>query len=331
MDGDKSAANRLHHGGGIEENSTLMNSSRKTRPVDKGKLHAFLTFLYDRQQGTCLGRTAKSWLQITVFYIIFYTCLAAFWAACLAVFIKTLDDKVPRYYGKGTIIGINPGMGYQPWLKDDPDSTLVRFNIKDNTTYTKYVDALTAYLSKYSNTNDTRECEGGASNNEDNELACRFDLAIFEPGCTAENSYGFAVGRPCIALSLNRLIGWNPVEYPADSVPEVVRRRYHKGSIAIHCDGNYEPDAEHIGNVTYLPKHGIDGKYFPYKVMNNYHQPIAMVKFENPSKNKVILVECRAYAYNIIHDSTDRLGLVHFELLIEDNMPHNATAVDASR
>jgi sodium/potassium-transporting ATPase subunit beta len=316
---------------GIEENSTLMNS-RTVAKKNKGKLHSFLTFLYDRQHGTCLGRTAKSWLQITVFYIIFYSCLAAFWMACLAVFIKTLDDKVPRYYGKGTIIGINPGMGYQPWLKTDPDSTLIRFNIKDPNSYKKYVNTLNSYLSKYENTNGTRDCSGKESNKDDSELACQFKLnEIVGKACSAENDYGYATGEPCVALSLNRLIGWNPVEYPANSVPEVVRDhdRYQAGSIAVHCDGEYEPDAEHVGKVTYLPPHGIDGKYFPYKVMENYHQPIAMVKFNNAQRNKVILIECRAYAYNIIHDSADRLGLVHFELLIENNEP-TTTTTDAT-
>jgi sodium/potassium-transporting ATPase subunit beta len=43
-----------------------------------------------------------------------------------------------------------------------------------------------------------------------------------------------------------------------------------------------------------------------------------MVKFTNPPLNKLVLVECKAYAYNILHDSADRLGLVHFELLVED-------------
>jgi sodium/potassium-transporting ATPase subunit beta len=35
--------------------------------------------------------------------------LAAFWAVLMALFVFTLDDKVPRWYGKGSIIGINPG------------------------------------------------------------------------------------------------------------------------------------------------------------------------------------------------------------------------------
>lgn len=32
----------------------------------------------------------------------------------------------------------------------------------------------------------------------------------------------------------------------------------------------------------------------------------------------MVLVECRAYAQNIEHDVSSKLGLVNFELLIED-------------
>lgn len=42
-----------------------------------------------------------------------------------------------------------------------------------------------------------------------------------------ENSkYGFLQdGKPCVILSLNRLIGWEPTDYEGDSIPEQVRRR----------------------------------------------------------------------------------------------------------
>lgn len=33
-------------------------------------------------------------------------------------------------------------------------------------------------------------------------------------------------------------------------------------------------DKEFIGKVDYIPEAGIDGKYYPYAVMDNYHQPI---------------------------------------------------------
>uniref|UniRef100_A0A1I8A961 Sodium/potassium-transporting ATPase subunit beta-3 n=1 Tax=Steinernema glaseri TaxID=37863 RepID=A0A1I8A961_9BILA len=308
----------------LEENNALMTNGEKAP-----KKETFATFLFNKDKGTCLGRNAKSWCQILTFYVIFYALLTAFWMACLAIFLNTLDLKVPRYYGKGTIIGINPGVGYQPWLKDDPDSTLISFNVKNEKSYEKYVAALDEYLSKYENLNNTRVCGSDESNsqaisygkvNEKNPLpACQFDLNIFkEAGCSKENDYGFKEGKPCAILSLNRLIGWQPVDYPENSVPEQVRDRYKKNNIAINCDGAYDVDKEHIGKLTYIPAEGISGKYYPYAVMDNYHQPIAMVKFDSLPDNKLVLVECRAYALNIEHDISSRLGLVHFEVMKEN-------------
>ena len=77
----------------------------------------------------------------------------------------------------------------------------------------------------------------------------------------------------------------------------------------------------------------MDAKYFPYRVMANYHQPMvlftmqyntklcplqAMVQFDSIAHNKAVQVECVAYAYNIVHDAQERMGLIHFEILIDD-------------
>lgn len=302
----------------IEENTTLMNGNNKKNDIDE----TFSKFLYNKDRGTVLGRTAKSWCQIIVFYIIFYSLLAAFWIACLAIFLNSLDHKVPRFFGKGTIIGINPGVGYQPWLKENPDSTLIKYNLRDLTTADPYVKQIDDYLSRYDNSNGTRECgenETNADLKDDNTLPCRFSLDVFEKnGCSSKSQYGFKSGSPCVVLSLNRLIGWEPVDYPAGSVPEQVKDRYKDGSIALHCDGAADADKENIGSVQYIPQEGINGRYYPYTFVPNYQQPIAMVKFKNLPRNKLVLVECRAYALNIEHDITSRLGLVHFELFVED-------------
>lgn len=39
------------------------------------------------------------------------------------------------------------GMGYQPWLKKDAESTLIKFNRSDNSTYAKYTEQLKSFLS----------------------------------------------------------------------------------------------------------------------------------------------------------------------------------------
>ena len=53
---------------------------------DRTGLEAFRYFLYDPDNGTILSRTPKSWALITIFYCIYYSCLAAFWYVCLLIF-----------------------------------------------------------------------------------------------------------------------------------------------------------------------------------------------------------------------------------------------------
>lgn len=91
--------------------------------------------------------------------------------------MKTLDPKVPRFYGKGTIIGVNPGVGYQPWLKERPDSTLIKYNLRDQKSYKAYLEQMKTYLTKYdSNATETRECGAGDSNDdlEKNPVSFKF-------------------------------------------------------------------------------------------------------------------------------------------------------------
>lgn len=40
------------------------------------------------------------------------------------------------------------GVGYQPWLKEDPESTLIKFNQKDPSSYAKYMDVMNKYFEK---------------------------------------------------------------------------------------------------------------------------------------------------------------------------------------
>lgn len=326
-----------------EKEELLMNGRGKANGVIEEE--TFSKFLYNKEKGTCFGRTAKSWMQILGFYVVFYSCLAAFWIACLAIFLSTLDHKVPRYYGKRTIMGLNPGLGYQPWMNDDPDSTLISWNIRDQSTYEKYVKRLDEYLLKYHNVTSTRVCNESDSNSQmvnfnvgkvDNKdggsgpvEACRFDLSMFEKaGCGNSTDYGFKNGKPCVILSLNRMIGWKPEPYEPNSIPDIIADRYKPGFVTMVCEGTSELDKEYLGPVTYIPEAGIDGKYYPYAVMDNYHQPIAMVRFENLPHNKLVLVECRAFARNIKQDMTAKLGLVNFELLLED---HNMKGTEKDR
>ena len=48
------------------------------KPVERHGLEALKHFLYDPDTGAILSRTPKSWALITIFYIIYYTCLSIF-------------------------------------------------------------------------------------------------------------------------------------------------------------------------------------------------------------------------------------------------------------
>lgn len=139
------------------------------------------------------------------------------------------------------------GVGYQPWIKEDPESTLIRFNPKDPNSYSQYTDVLDKYFEKYTNTNKTRVCTGTASNSDiikdgkvidANQEACRFNLDVFRrANCMRDSHYGFKSGQPCVVVSLNRLIGWKPESYGANEIPAEISKRYKTGSIAFNCGG----------------------------------------------------------------------------------------------
>ena len=55
------------------------------RPPERKGAEAYTYLLYDPKNGTILTRTPKSWGLIILFYCIYYSCLAAFWLACMKI------------------------------------------------------------------------------------------------------------------------------------------------------------------------------------------------------------------------------------------------------
>ena len=87
--------------------------------------------------------------------------------------------------------------------------------------------------------------------------------------------------------------------------------------IWVSCKGENPADMEYIGPIEYTPDPGFPAYFFPYRNTPGYLSPIVAVRFVKPQAFVLINVECRAWAKNIQHDRSNRLGLVHFELLTD--------------
>jgi len=68
----------------------------------------FGTFLYNRETRQVMGRSGRSWAKIGVFYVVFYSCLAGFFAAMMAVFLTTVNPA-PVYNTDGSATGVGAG------------------------------------------------------------------------------------------------------------------------------------------------------------------------------------------------------------------------------
>merc|ERR1712110_747050 len=96
------------------------------KPVERHGLEALKHFLYDPDTGAILSRTPKSWALITIFYIINYSCLAAFWCLCLFIFFQFIDNDQPRWQQENSLIGRSPALGVRPgqdWTTSSPASS----------------------------------------------------------------------------------------------------------------------------------------------------------------------------------------------------------------
>ncbi|CAH1781968.1 unnamed protein product [Owenia fusiformis] len=280
------------------------------------KWAGFVDFLWNSERKEFLGRNCMSWIQISLFYLVYYTLLAGFFGACLAIFFTTIDMNRPKYIGKDNILRDLPGMGYRPM--PDFETTLIRFEQGKPSSYKLYTDHIQAFLDQYENERQVGENYVDCSNSErtDPEKVCRFEVRDLGAECTWQKDFGYDEGKPCVLLKLNKIYDWVP---EALSNPNITGDpgRYREKDIMITCQGENPADDENIGPVKFWPASGMPFQFFPYRNQLGYRAPLVMAQFENPANGVVIQVRCMAWANNIYHHRNDKMGSVHFELLVD--------------
>ncbi len=306
------------------------------KPVERHGWEAFKYFFWDPEKRLVMGRTGRSWGLISAFYLVYYTCLAAFWALMLYVFLLTIDGDKPKWIGDTGLIGTSPGLGMRPAQPDSSiDSSMIIFN-KDERLFTHdipgwslWAKQTSRWLTKSYEYNELKPCVGGRKHADGS--ACKFDVRRnLGSVCGQEgvHAYGYKIGQPCVYFKLNRIFGvenqpYNGSEPFPDDMPKGLQDHImsskvrDKNQVWLDCQGENPADVEAMGTLRYFPEErGFPSVYFPYMNQDNYESPVVAVQFLNATLGQLLHIECRAWAKNIKYVRMDRIGMVRFELFI---------------
>jgi len=312
------------------------------KPVERHGWEAVRYLIHNPETGEYFTRTPKSWALITVFYLIYYTLLACFWAAMLTIFLQTIpnvEDKLgPRWTTDSSIIGVSPGLGLKPGQTlEKIDSSMIQYNKEkaENAAidgYQTWVDRAKDFLELVKQTQaegilETCSKDKGASD----EKACKFDTTQLKTCLDPLAAY--KAGSPCVYLKLNKIYDLVPTPYTKDLVANLtdddmpktlrdhIKAQADDSQVWVECHGENPADKEALaGKIKYFPEtQGYPNYYFPYKQQDGYVSPVVAVQFEKVPINQLIHIECRAWAKNIGYNRRDRIGINHLEIMVMDN------------
>jgi len=281
-------------------------------------------FFYNSEEGSFLGRTPLSWIQIIAFYICFFTCLLGFWLLCWFIFVTTTPElsEGPRWQQDKSIIGTNPGVGIRPQMKDEKLEQKANFMSKVTFSSTNkqpnldYAAEIKASLTNYSlpsssfKTADLGEC--------------------------GEPPYGLTESgsKICVYLKLNRIWGWSPTPIDADDIikagetwsEDFVRHwqsQDNKNFVWMSCKAQNKEEQTKFEEFEYFPENrGIDLKFFPFTKKEDEEVPPAplvavMITPKSGFEDETtVVIECRAFYKDVVHETKmgKHRGLVPFEL-----------------
>ncbi|KAK6302303.1 sodium/potassium-transporting ATPase subunit beta-3a [Coregonus clupeaformis] len=259
--------------------------------------------IFNPRTGEFCGRTAKSWGLILLFYLVFYAFLAGMFVLTIWVMLLTLDDYVPKYRDRVP----HPGLVIRPKQLD------MLFNRSQRLQYDPYVQTLESFLQQYNDTEQERNeaCLAGDYFEQEGKVgeqrkACQFKRSSLSR-CSglSDSTFGYAEGRPCVLLKMNRIIGLKP-----------------RGDPYVNCTAKRDTPVQ----MQYFPSEGrFDKMYFPYygnKLHERYVQPLVAVKLllNKEDYNTELTIECRIEGSDLRNnDDRDKfLGRVTFRITVKE-------------
>ncbi len=184
------------------------------KPTNMERIAAFRDLLYSSEYREFLGKDAMGWFKLSSYYAVFYVWLTFFFCSLLFFFwvIRIRGQTLPVYYNTESVMHykqVNPGMGFRPQL--NPEEDLVYVNISDSKANVK---SLQHFLEQY-------RAKKGATflNHHEEEVSFDVDEILRDSPCSEKNNFGMDTKSPCVAVKLNRIIGWLPKEVNVAELP----------------------------------------------------------------------------------------------------------------
>ncbi|KAM3616240.1 uncharacterized protein V6R79_014886 [Siganus canaliculatus] len=275
---------------------------KKERKEEKKETkESWKDFIYNPRTGEFIGRTTTSWGLVLLFYLIFYGFLAAMFTLTMWVMLQTLDENVPRHQDRVA----NPGLVIRPHAAE------ISFNRSDPTNYNNYIQQLHDILQQYNDSIQERNdlCLVGEFTEQDDvpmKKVCQFKRSTLRQ-CSGlpDTSFGYAEGKPCIIIKMNRVVGLKP-----------------QGDPYINCTAKRDSPLQ----MQYFPSEGrLDKMFFPYygkKAHPDYVQPVVAVQLllTKDDYNVEQTVECKVEGSDLRNDD-DRdkfMGRVIFRVKVSE-------------
>nr|XP_036880666.1 potassium-transporting ATPase subunit beta isoform X2 [Manis javanica] len=303
------------------------------------RMEEFQRYCWNPDTGQMLGRTLSRWVWISLYYVGFYVVMTGLFALCIYVLMSTLDPYTPDYQDQLK----SPGVTLRPDVYGEKGLD-ISYNISDNRTWVGLALALHNFLAGYSpasqeaNVNCTSERyffqEGFWAPNH-TKFSCKFTADMLQ-NCSglADPSFGFAEGKPCFIIKMNRIVNFLPSNSTApradcafrDQLPDKrpLQVDYYPpmGTFSLHYFPYYGRKAQHphLGTFPATPTPLPPPPPPPASPFQpHYSNPLVAAKLLNVPRDMEVIIMCKILAdyvaFDNPHDPYE--GRVEFKLRIQ--------------
>merc|ERR1712226_25623 len=306
-----------------------------------GVLGGFCHFIYDSETNTVLGRTFESWLKITIFYAIYYTCIGAF----AYYFIEGYQTHMMVLPGAENARPSTQNRVATPGLATFPMLEKIELDANRQNAIT-YMNDINDYLMQYANSSDKTV----------SATVSPAKLGHCSPVCLSKDCEetpllaSYANGQPCIVYQLNKVLGWRP--FPIESLnAEFIQPRdpknedfsmvgkvvpkYETDKIYVYCYDldvakGYRTDIDEPRfTVKYYSSDSGESQDHSYGYINTMRYPMAnpgeetnafvamQVTVKEQYYGELINVACQAYAGGLSPNQAQNAAMANTVLRVE--------------